>query len=236
MRSTRKNPVLLILAILLLAGGCATTQTRQLGDNTEQQLSYSDQGPVLVKNSWAEVTLAETGFAGEPDEQFDLPFWWQFELKVKTGDLKTLTIYEVSAAPPRLILADPAVSLQDGNWRGQTAPEKFSRDAAPWFFAPGPTEHVFKIVLTNAGNEERILYQPCLHSEAAKKAQVTEIVRLTAPEIKVKRRQASSAPKQNPTQFNVFLPKTRPTPERSYSMSGGKNQQAVAITISPKGE
>lgn len=236
MLSTRKNTALLLLTLLLLAGGCATTQTRQLGDGTEQRLAYSDKGPALVKNGWAEVTVASTGFASEPDEQFDIPFWWQFGLKIMTADLKSVSIYDVSEAPPRLILADLAVTLQDGNWQGRSVPEKFSRDAAPWFFTPGPTEHIFKIVLTNTSNEERTLYQPCLHSEEVKKAQVAEIVRLTAPEIKVKRRQASSAPKQNPTEFNVFLPKRPPTAERSYSMSGGKDQQAVAITIRPKGE
>lgn len=232
----RTTPIPIILALALLLGGCATTQTRQLGDNTVQTFAYSDQGPELAKNGWAEVYQATTGFAAEPDEQFDVPFWWQFGLKTKISDLKAINIYDVSETPPRLLLTDSAPAPQAGEWRGRTSPEKFSREAAPWFFTAGATEHVFKIVLTNSRDEERVLYQPCLHSEESKKAQVAEVVRLTAPEIKVKRRQVSSTPKPTPTEFNVFLPKRSPTPDRSYSVSGNKDQQVVKMTISPKGE
>lgn len=236
MRAALTAKALLLLTIPLFAAGCATTRSRQLGDGTEQRLAYSDQGPELVKNGWAEVTVATTGFASVPDEQFDITFWWQFEIKVKTGDLKALTIHDVSETPPRLVLADPEVTLQDGNWQGRSKPEKFSRAIAPWFYTPGATEHVFKIVFTNGRNEERTLYQPSLHSEEAKKAKVAEIVRLTAPAIKFKERQTASAPRQNPGEFKVLLPKRPPAPERSFSISGGKEQQSLAITIRPKGE
>lgn len=227
---------LLLLALATLFAGCATTQTRILGDDSEQRLAYSAQGPELAKNSWAEVTLATTGFAGEADEQFDIPFWWEFALQLKIANLKAVSIYDVTTAPPRLLLADPAATPQDSNWQGRSEAVKFSKDTAPWFFLPGEAEHIFKIVLTNSRDEERILYQPCRHSEAAKKAQILEIVRLTAPESKLKRRRAASVPRQNPPAFNVFLPKRPPAPEHSYSVSGDKNGQALAITISPKGE
>jgi len=232
----RKKTPLLLMTLFLLAGACATTEPRQLGDGTVQNLTYSDKGPALVKNSWAEIVQATTGFAAEPDEQFDIPYWWQFALKVKKEGLKSINIYDVTGSQARLLLTDPAPAPQEGEWRGRTSPEKFSREAAPWFFTPGATEHIFKIVLTDRRGEERSLYQPCLHSEEAKKAQVLEVVRLTAPEIKSKPRRISTAPKPPPTEFNVFLPKRPPAPERSYSMSGNKNQQALTVTISPKGE
>jgi len=236
MLGTRNNKPLLILALILLTGGCTTRQTRKLGDGTEQPLAYAAQEPELAKNAWAEVARAGISFASEPDEQFDIPFWWEFALKVKINELKSVRIYDVSKAPPQLLFNDTEAILQDGVWRARTASRKFSRAVAPWFYTPGLTEHIFKFVLTNNRNEERSLYQPCLHSEAAKQAQVLAIVRLTAPDIKAKHRQASSTAKQPPAEFNVFLPKRPPAPERSYSMSGGKNQQAVAITIRPQAD
>lgn len=228
----RRPSTLLILALALLLGGCATTRTRQLGDGTRQPLAYTDAGPAWASNDWAEVTRADTAFAAEPDPQFDLPFWWEFGLRSKNGDLRSVQVYDVTVAPPRLLLADPVVTLHDGEWRGRTAPEKFSRAAAPWFYEPGESEHVFKLVLTDSANRERSLYQPCRHRPEAKKARVLEVLRLTAPEIKPKSRPAS-APSPNPTQFSVSLAKKKPTDKLRLAPGTAPNTMLLGITNKP---
>jgi len=168
-----------LVAVTLLAG-CGTPGPRLVGDGTTQVFSYKGGVPMPAKNDWIEMTIAGTALSTEGANADNIPFWWNFAFKAQVADIKSVSIFDVTQSPPVLVLKEEGVSLADGSWMGSSATQKLSKATAPWLSEPGPTEHIFKIVLVNSAGDERTLYQPCLHSASLKKMLLNHIASATA--------------------------------------------------------
>jgi hypothetical protein len=172
----------LVLVAAALSAGCGTPKPRLVGDGTTQQFAYRGGVPEPAENDWIVMTVAGTGYSFESKKTDNFPFWWAFAFKAKVDDIASVVVFDVTDAPPELVVRDDHASLKDSTWVGSSATQLLSRATAPWFYEPGRTEHFFKIVLKNSAGEERTLYQPCLHGPEVKRSLLEHIARLTATE------------------------------------------------------
>jgi hypothetical protein len=145
------------------------TVERKLTDGETVKCEYRDGKPTPVEGEWARViscggTLEawnRSGGQGAPQHQF------QFLLRAKVDDLKSISIYDVTVQPPALVASTTAVPDSRKQIRLATEAQRLNDPALDWLRRDEVTECLFKIVLENHAGATETLYQPILQRSGA---------------------------------------------------------------------
>ena len=104
------HPAWALVAVALLVC-CSTPKPHLVRDGTTQVFSYQGGVPMPAKNDWIEMTFAGTAVSTEKAKVDDIPFWWNFAFKAHVDDIKSVTITDVTQAPPVPVSTGASVTL-----------------------------------------------------------------------------------------------------------------------------
>jgi hypothetical protein len=161
--------MLLLVALLGLLGGCATTsgemRTFRIAGGKTIELPIARGGALPTEN--ADVKIEVTGFMLE-GANHALTYAFGFSEK-KSERPESVKIEDVTGTESEVLVLDSAPVLgKEAYWKGTSTPRKKGDPSLAWLTEPGDTMKVFRFTIVTADGRELVMYQASVWGSASK--------------------------------------------------------------------